>query len=510
MITSKRIIFITESQAINLLFEAASLSDIHSKYYSQIPDDIFQDIISTDPTYNPNKPDKMGKYGKWLLTIYLQGKLKIEDLYKAKDDLTVFIKYQSKLEQKDINKYHSLQDLYSAIKPFVDNPQQAATKSEEIRQLKQGAEKVYEDNKWIVIVPHTQDAACYYGKGTRWCTAATGSYNYFDDYNKEGLLYINIVKGTDIKFQFHFETSSYMYASDEPIEHPVAQTIGLSDGLVNFYVSKYGSNAAIDLTTEMNSESIECVKDLPNYYILDDQAQLATFNKQTRQFEIIYEVNDYYHQISENNSVNKRFIRILRDDFCVNLFDLATRDVLFDNDNTITYVSICNLGDTSKTKTHYCLVQYENGKQRIFSFDNMEFIGKAISHNYELSYPLNQLGKWKYYRDDLAIVTKDGNDIKYDDRGMAYTPSSSGILSLENGKMLTKLYPSRWTESFMYVPNRESNSKHVVQLDLLTFGKKRKDYSSAVVIMYDGLVYPFNDFATQADQIFDGFFSKTK
>jgi hypothetical protein len=56
-------IIINESQFINL-FEAATFNDIYTKYYSKIPQDIFNQIISADPTYNSNKPDKMGKYGQ--------------------------------------------------------------------------------------------------------------------------------------------------------------------------------------------------------------------------------------------------------------------------------------------------------------------------------------------------------------------------------------------------------------------------------------------------------------
>ena len=49
------------------LFEAASLGDIYTKYYSDIPEDVFNQIVSSDPTY---REGKMGKYGKWLLSLY--------------------------------------------------------------------------------------------------------------------------------------------------------------------------------------------------------------------------------------------------------------------------------------------------------------------------------------------------------------------------------------------------------------------------------------------------------
>ena len=231
-------VIISESQFYSLILnEAASLDDIYVKYYNGIDRDIFNQIVSSDPTWRSEKPDKMGKYGKWLLKLYLTKKLKLEDLYKAKEYLSFFIKYNGKIEVKDINRYGSLVDLYNVVKVFMDNPQMASSHNDEIRRIKEGAEKVYEDGEWMVIIPHTQEASCYYGKGTQWCTAAEESWNYFDQYNDQGNLYINIRKSDGEKFQFHFETDSFMDATDAPIEGCIYEEIGMSEGLVAFYKS---------------------------------------------------------------------------------------------------------------------------------------------------------------------------------------------------------------------------------------------------------------------------------
>lgn len=226
-------IIINESQFINL-FEAATLNDIYTKYYSKIPQDIFNQIISADPTYNSNKPDKMGKYGKWLLQLYINRRLKIEDLYKATNYLKCFIEYYNVIQDKDINKIKSLQELYDVVRPYLDG-NAATSKSDEVRKIKEGAEKVYEDERWLVIVPHTKEASCYYGKGTQWCTAADKSNNMFDQYNDDGPLYINIDKLNNRKYQFHFETNSFMDENDNEIDGPIAKTCELSDGLCNWY-----------------------------------------------------------------------------------------------------------------------------------------------------------------------------------------------------------------------------------------------------------------------------------
>ena len=235
----------------SLLLEAI-LDDIYTKYYSNIPQDEFWQIIKADPTYNEQKSQKMGKYGKWLLNLYKQGKLKNEDLYKATDYLSYFVKYYNKIAEKDINKLPDLPSLYNVIKPYKeasDNGEEITTsKSDEVRRIKEDAEKVFEDNQWLVVVPHTQEASCYYGKNTQWCTAATDSYNMFNQYNNKGTLFINIRKTDGKKFQFHFETNSFMDETDTPIRTPIAKTIGLNADLLQYYISRYGGKATIILT----------------------------------------------------------------------------------------------------------------------------------------------------------------------------------------------------------------------------------------------------------------------
>ena len=62
-----------------------------------------------------------------------------------------------------------------------------------------------------VIIPKTEESACLYGTGTKWCTTAEKD-NKFDSYNKQGDLYIILTKidGKDRKFQFHYESDSFM------------------------------------------------------------------------------------------------------------------------------------------------------------------------------------------------------------------------------------------------------------------------------------------------------------
>lgn len=216
----------------------AELKDIYPKYYSDISEKEFWEIIKADPTYNEQSPQKMGKYGKWLLNQYRHRNLDMNNLSEVKNILDFFNRYNRQLEKKDITQYKNVDQVYEAVKNYMADPTQATSKSDEARKIKEmGAEKVYEDKDWLIIVPKTQEAAIYYGKGTKWCTAASSSDNMFEYYNDQGRLYININKHTGDKYQFHFESDSFMDAEDNPIQGIIAEEIGLSRGAEQFYNS---------------------------------------------------------------------------------------------------------------------------------------------------------------------------------------------------------------------------------------------------------------------------------
>ena len=222
----------------NALMEGLDIRAIKEKYYSDIPEDDFGRIVAADPTSGNGA--RVGAYSKWLLSLYRhmsemeRRRFVDEDLTKATEYLTVFDKYKSQLPQnvRNISKYESLPRLYDAIKQFFDD--KPHTKGEMKRQIKSGAEKVYEDERWLVVIPHTEEASCLYGANTQWCTAARKD-NAFDEYAPSGNLYINIDKKNNRKYQFHFESNQFMDETDDRIKSPILSTIGATGGLVDFY-----------------------------------------------------------------------------------------------------------------------------------------------------------------------------------------------------------------------------------------------------------------------------------
>jgi len=208
-----------------------TILNIYNSYYKHIPWDVFVDAVAADPTsYNQGKVVKVGNFVKWILKLYQNNTWKPGDSYETKDLLSKFIKYKSKLpiEKRDINRYHSITELYNLIQTLEG---QGVKSQKDVK--KDGAEVVYEDSEWKIVIPHTEEASCIYGAHTKWCTAGREN-NMFDYYNQKGPLYISINKVTGEKYQFHFESGSFMDTEDK---QKSLSEIGLSEGAVNYYKS---------------------------------------------------------------------------------------------------------------------------------------------------------------------------------------------------------------------------------------------------------------------------------
>jgi hypothetical protein len=82
-----------------------------------------------------------------------------------------------------------------------------------------GAVEVFrDDDKWRIYALHNKGAACKFGKGTEWCTAAPG-LNYFEDYYEpdDPLFYFED-KDVEKRFQFHFGSNQFMDEEDRDLD----------------------------------------------------------------------------------------------------------------------------------------------------------------------------------------------------------------------------------------------------------------------------------------------------
>lgn len=182
-----------------------------------IAEEILQKFTKGDPTNNL-------QYLQWITGRYIEKDFVYEDLDRVRGELELFETYKPRLRrdnrQVDINKYKSAADVFSLIDSYVQNDQPSSKK----QQVRREEDSYFEEKKAIlwyrddtikIVIPLTQQASCFFGKGTRWCTAATQSYNAFNSYVKDGPLYIIMTPSG--KYQFHFESGQYMNSLDRSV-----------------------------------------------------------------------------------------------------------------------------------------------------------------------------------------------------------------------------------------------------------------------------------------------------
>ena len=256
---------VLDSFVCGLINEAVSIDDIYTQYYTDIPSDMYYDAVASDPTYNTNKPQKMGKYGKWILSLIRNGQISENDLDKVKGLLKKFEEHKATIVPNDIMRYSSLDQLETSINSIKDK--EAISNNQKKHNE---AQKVYEDDEWLVIVPLTESASKQYGRGTKWCTCANNN-NLFEYYNSFGKLYININKKKGRKYQFHFESGEFKNELNKDIKftvkdylnNSVADIVGLSVGLRRYYLDniEYGVSGLLKSINEKLSDGINKIKD---------------------------------------------------------------------------------------------------------------------------------------------------------------------------------------------------------------------------------------------------------
>jgi len=189
-----------------------SFQEAAKKDPARVLDAILAVLEQGDPTRNK-------EYTQAIAKMYGNGQSKAEDIvstladYLAKFDK---LKRRKKIQppRNDFNRYRNLEDFMDVVDEYPN--EEVEDKPEE----KKNTTELYRDAKLIVLVPHDVEAACYYGQGTRWCTAGKNN-NMYDYYTRgDRPLYIVIPRQQAYpgeKYQFHFETGQFMNEQDRQI-----------------------------------------------------------------------------------------------------------------------------------------------------------------------------------------------------------------------------------------------------------------------------------------------------
>jgi hypothetical protein len=190
-------------------FDRHNASDCHDVIVT-----VVTRLATADPTTNH-------KYLQWLVNKYIQRDFLLEDAERIAEELRQFERVKPQLAEKDINRYKSVRDLYVAVQQLSSQPAVKSNREQERSYEQQlfdsdQAVLIYRSDTMTVVQPLTQEASRHFGRGTRWCTAATTTINHFDSYHNRGPLYI--VMGAAGKFQFHFSSKMFMDSMDTPVD----------------------------------------------------------------------------------------------------------------------------------------------------------------------------------------------------------------------------------------------------------------------------------------------------
>ena len=97
-----------------------------------------------------------------------------------------------RLTNKDINSYKSLVELRTMLNNLDKTSKE---KKEELKiRMTENAHIIYNDKNYMVVRPLSEDASCYYGRGTQWCISYTKSENYWNQYTSKGKAFIFVFR----------------------------------------------------------------------------------------------------------------------------------------------------------------------------------------------------------------------------------------------------------------------------------------------------------------------------
>ena len=149
---------------------------------------------------------------------YATGQMRmLEDASKIISPAELYVKFKNRLSGINLktisfNEFLDIEDQLSDVQSKKES-----SKTEEESFFDNGsADLFYNDSSVKIIIPKTQEAAMYFGRNTKWCTAGKNN-NKFNFYASKGPLYIILFKKENKRWQFQFETSQFMDEQDNEL-----------------------------------------------------------------------------------------------------------------------------------------------------------------------------------------------------------------------------------------------------------------------------------------------------
>ena len=195
------------------------------------PEELLARFRAADPTRN-------AACLPWLLRTYAAGGYRLEDLSKAYDTLVTFARLRGLLPDtatidgetrnpRKLGSHMTLASIWKAVAPLVEaeclaqencSGEQEDTDKE--RALSQ-SRVLHRSARMVIAVPMTEEASCWWGQGTQWCTAARND-NAFEQYHsKAPLIVICLRKSGDLparKLQLYVHSGGMQFMDENDAE----------------------------------------------------------------------------------------------------------------------------------------------------------------------------------------------------------------------------------------------------------------------------------------------------
>jgi hypothetical protein len=113
------------------------------------------------------------------------------------------------IEKPDLNQYKNLSTVKQSIKD--------ATLTKSIGKAKKEIKILYEDDKYMLFLPLSYDAASVYGRGTKWCVTQS---EYYYRYTDKGILAYFVEKDINRKIGLYYDMNESYYHSVLKTKNP--------------------------------------------------------------------------------------------------------------------------------------------------------------------------------------------------------------------------------------------------------------------------------------------------
>jgi hypothetical protein len=209
---------------------------------------MYHDIVEN---LSPEKVEKMFNF------------LELDDHFSSEET-----EKKIKSKPKDINSFDTIQDLDY----FVEQYDEFLKVADDEKQIKKESERIYEDDRFLIIRPLSHKSSCYYGANTTWCTTTKDNDDYFNKYTSRGKLYYILDKKSNNRSygkmallvphgkgayeiynqQDQGETLNFLLERFEPIKEKILELINKSDDYET--LKKVKQNPKLGMYEALNSD----------------------------------------------------------------------------------------------------------------------------------------------------------------------------------------------------------------------------------------------------------------